>query len=196
VTVAIIGVVMGLFGWFFWNDFWGGICGWIGAMLLIVLHDKLLTTPTTCGRRQTHSPGSRRYFLDASQPMSPLDAPASLKPGDGWPKSPPPDPGFAICGGADASERTLRAIVHALLASGVLRSIGGKAWSGQGTWKCCVVCGEPIMPEQLQVEPDGGHAVQSVAHVPCFLAWCDESKVVGGEGRPEEPPPRPTGSPA
>lgn len=42
-TVAIIGVVMGLFGWFFWNDFWGGIYGWIGAMLLIMLHEKLLS---------------------------------------------------------------------------------------------------------------------------------------------------------
>jgi hypothetical protein len=67
---VFMGVVMGLFGWFFWNDFWGGISGWIGALLLIMLYDNLLTIPTMYGRRRTLSPGSRRYFLETSQPRS------------------------------------------------------------------------------------------------------------------------------
>ena len=71
-------------------------------------------------------------------------------------------------------------MVRALLASGLLRPIDGKALSGEGTGKCCVICGKPIMPEQLQVEPDDGHVVQSVAHVPCFLAWHDESDAIDG----------------
>src|SRR5262245_40392048 len=85
------------------------------------------------------------------------------------------DPSFAVSGGSDDSERTLRATARALLASGLLRPTDGKCWSGPSTEKSCVVCGEPIMPGQLQVEPDDGDAVQFVAHVPCFLAWCHES---------------------
>ena len=105
------------------------------------------------------------------------------------------NPFFAVSGGSEASERTLRATTRALLASGLLRPIDGKAWSGQGTGKCCVVSGEPITPGQLQVEPDGRDAVQSIAHVPCFLAWYDESNTVDDGGPPEEKS-HPTGSAA
>ena len=81
------------------------------------------------------------------------------------------NPWFAASGGAEPSERSLRATVRTLLASGRLRPIDGKAWSGQGTGKCCVVCGEPITPQQLQLEPHRGDAAESIAHAPCFLAW-------------------------
>lgn len=81
-----------------------------------------------------------------------------------------------VSGGSEASERSLRARVRALLGRGLLRPIvDGKAWSRPGTGTRCVVCGEPITPPQLQMEPAQGHAVESAVHVPCFLAWYGES---------------------
>jgi hypothetical protein len=88
---------------------------------------------------------------------------------------------MGLSGRSDPSERSLQATVRGLLASGLLPPIKDRVWSGQGTWKCCVVCCEPIMADQLQVEPDGGPAAPCVAHVPCFLAWCDESNAVHGD---------------
>ena len=86
------------------------------------------------------------------------------------------NPWFAVSGGSENSDQLalLQARVRALLASGLLGPISGEAWGGQGTGKCCVVCGELIMPTQLQFEPDG--AIESVAHVSCFLVWHEESK--------------------
>lgn len=93
------------------------------------------------------------------------------------------NPWFAVSGGSEPSERSLRATVRTLLASGLLRPIDGKALAGQGTWTRCVVCGEAITSGQLQMEPASGRAV---AHAPCFLAWYGESNAVDEEGPPDE----------
>ena len=104
------------------------------------------------------------------------------------------NPWFAVSGGSEASDRALRATVRSLLASGLLRPIDGKALSGQGTWKRCVVCGDPITPTEVHVQPDGSHAVDSFVHVRCFLAWYDVSSAADGKAPPEEA--RGTESPA
>jgi hypothetical protein len=91
------------------------------------------------------------------------------------------NPWFAVSGGSEPSERTLRATVRALLASGLRSPIDGNVLANSGTGKQCAVCGTPVTPAQPQVEPNGGQAVESVAHVPCFLAWYDESNAVHGE---------------
>lgn len=96
------------------------------------------------------------------------------------------NPWFAMSGASEVSERALRATVRTLLASGLLRPIDGKALSGEGTWQRCVVCGDPITPTQIQVEPDGDDAVRSFVHVPCFRAWYDESNGVEGQQPAEE----------
>jgi hypothetical protein len=96
------------------------------------------------------------------------------------------NPWFTVSGGSEPSEHTLRATVRALLASGLRSPIDGNVLANNGTWKQCMVCGAPVTPAQPQVEPNGGQAVESVAHVPCFLAWYDESNAVDGERPAEE----------
>ena len=94
-------------------------------------------------------------------------------------------PRFAVSGGSDnASERTLGAMVRELLASGRLRPIDGKVLSGQGSGKPCVVCGEVVMPTELQLEPETARI--GVAHATCFLAWYEVSNTVDGAGVPGE----------
>ena len=96
------------------------------------------------------------------------------------------NPWFTVSGGSEPSERTLRSTVRALLASGLRSPIDGNVLANSGTGNPCLVCGAPVTPAQPQVEPNGKQAVASVVHVPCFLAWYDESHAVAGDELPEE----------
>ena len=62
-----------------------------------------------------------------------------------------------------------------LIEAGKLPSDGAhlKLWGGQGNGDICIVCGQPITPEQVQyeVEDRRGERTSFYFHMVCHAAW-------------------------
>ena len=81
---------------------------------------------------------------------------------------------FALSGAGDSE---LNEIARALLMRGDLDPIRGTvAWAGRGSGKICCVCGKPVNGSDVEYEIEQSGRRTPGCHLPCFLAWQDESR--------------------
>ena len=84
------------------------------------------------------------------------------------------NPFFGLSGGVDLDPNE---IARALLGCGELAPIPSNvAWAGHGSGGTCCVCGKPVQGSEVEYEVEDGERRSVGCHLPCFVAWQEESR--------------------